>query len=127
MNVLSSMGGSLKWMAVDERESDFAGAFFAAYTSLSGFEKSYIGKNIELGALASKDFVRVRPFVGTGILFASGEVPANLATRPAERAGSHYTVHSFLGCEIQLPITITIQIDLMNLTPIATLLIGKTL
>lgn len=124
MNVLSSMGGSVKWMIIDERESEFSGSVYGAYTNLSGFEQSFTGRNIELGAVFSKDFVRLRPFAGAGLIFSTGKVASNFAVRSNERDGTHYTVHSYLGCEILLPMNVTVEIDMMNLSPMLTLLVG---
>ncbi len=124
MNVLSGMGGALKWNIIDEREEAYSGALFASYTSLSGFEKSYLGSDIEGGILVSKDYVRVKPFAGAGLILSKGQVPSNYAARPDEREGRFHTVHSFVGCEIQLPVNLTFQLDLMNLSPMVTLLVG---
>ncbi|MBI1861696.1 MAG: hypothetical protein HYR96_12335 [Deltaproteobacteria bacterium] len=127
MNVVSAMGGALKWRLMDEREGFLSGALFAAYTSLIGFEKVFTGRNFELGGVVSKDYVRLRPFAGAGFIFSSGEVASNFAQRASERNGSFYTIHTYIGCEVLLPMTLVFQIDMMNLSPMFSILIGMTI
>lgn len=126
MNVLSGMGGSIKWNFIDEKEAEFSASAFGAYTSLTGFEQTYQGASRELGVVLSKDFVRVRPYLGGGLILSSAEVSSNYAAVTQEREGSFYTVHSFLGCEFELPAAIAVQMDLMNLSPSLTLLVGMS-
>jgi hypothetical protein len=126
INVVSGFGGGLKWTYFDERQDWFSGAFYGAFTRLSGFEQTYSGSNYEGGFVVSKDFVRMRPYLGMGVVLSTGEVPSNYAKRPAEREGFYSTFHSFLGCEILLPVTIAVELDMMNLSPMFTALVGKS-
>ena len=127
MNVLSTLGGAIKWTIFEERERQFSGAVFGSYTSLSGFDKTFTGKDVEFGMVISKDLVTVRPFMGAGLIFGHGEVPSNYAALSTVRSGSYFTVHSFFGCEILLPATLAFQVELMNLSPMISMMVGWTL
>lgn len=121
---ISTLGGTLKWSFYEEKKHFLHGAFFISYTGVSAFDDTFNGTNWEIGGVFSKDFVRLKPFVGAGILFCRGEVAPAIA-RTAERGGSHSTLHAFIGAEIETPVNFGVQFDLMNLSPSGTVFIGK--
>ncbi|MCB0406293.1 MAG: hypothetical protein KDD51_16045 [Bdellovibrionales bacterium] len=119
---LSTVGAALKWTFLSERENipGSIAAYFA-YTSLRGLDR-YLGTDLEFGLLASRDLVRVRPFLGLGVLFASGTVQNTVS---GQLEGRHSTFHLFGGIEWELPANITLQLDLMNLNFQGSVFVGK--
>ncbi len=124
-NIVSTTGGILKWSFYNEKESFISGAAFAGYTGISALNGAYKGRDLEVGAYISKDYVRIRPYLGLAMLFANGTIPAVLA-KTSVTTVSQNSLHAFLGMEIQLPIELTFQLDLVNLTPRGSLLLAKT-
>ncbi|MEZ4752306.1 MAG: hypothetical protein R3B54_17240 [Bdellovibrionota bacterium] len=119
---LSTVGAALKWTFLSERENipGSIAAYFS-YTSLRGLDR-YVGTDLEFGLLASRDLVRVRPFLGLGVLLASGTVQNTVS---GQLEGKHSAFHLFGGIEWELPANITLQLDLMNLNVQGSLLVGK--
>lgn len=124
VNSISTFGGSLKWSFLDEAATFMHGAAFFSFTNISAFDRTYSGSNIEIGGVISKDYVRLKPYLGAGILFAKGSVNPGLA-RTSDNTGSHSTLHGFLGAEIELPVDVGFQLDLMNLSPSGSIFFGK--
>lgn len=124
MSTLGSTGGILKFNFYTEEERDIAVAFFAGYTSIAGLNGTYSGSSFEGGVYASRDFVRLRPYLGMAAIYAKGEVPLSHAAT-AENSASALMLHSFGGCEFNLPIDVTVQLDLYNISPGAALFFGK--
>jgi len=123
-NSLSTFGGSLKWAFFDENKNWLHGAMFVTFTTITGFDSAFSGNNIEMGAVLSKDYVRIKPYLGGGLLFARGNVAPSYA-RTADTSGGHSTLHLFIGGEVELPLNVGFQLDLMNLSPSGTLFFGK--
>ena len=59
-----------------------------------------------------------------GLIFAHGTVPQAFMKKGINR-DSESTVHLFVGAEWMTPLTITAQIDFMNLSPRGSVLVGK--
>lgn len=119
---LSTGGVGLKWTFLSERENIPGSiAAYANYTTLFGLDR-YQGADWEFGLLASRDLVRIRPFFGLGVLFASATV-SNTAAGQSD--AKHSTFHLFAGFEWELPANITFQLDLMNLNLQGSLFVGK--
>ena len=121
--MLTSIGCILKYTFYTERENWVSAAMYLAYTGVSAFKESYKGSDIEFGAYFSKDYVRLKPFLGAGLLFARGEVDPLYVL--SKNSGWQSTVHFFLGLEFELPINFTAQLDLMNLSPAGSILLAK--
>lgn len=121
---ITTMGGILKWSFYHEDNSWFTAAAFMGYTQISAFAGDFEGDDVEFGVSFSKDFVRIRPYLGGGVLAAKGSVKPGLAATAA-RSSLQTTLHLFAGVELELPVNVTFQFDLMNLTPMATFFIGK--
>jgi len=124
MHTTSSYGGILKWTFYNEKENYLSAAAYVGYTKVSAFSGDFEGSDIELGAVASKDYVRLRPYIGAGLLFASGTVRRELS-QAADNGGSQSTIHAFIGAEFNFPINVTVQLDFMNLAPQGSLFFGK--
>ncbi len=122
-NSLSTFGGSLKWTFFNENQNWLHGAAFLSFTNISGFERTYSGNNIEMGGVVSKDFVKLKPYMGGGLLFARGNVSSAVA-RTADTSGAHSTLHLFVGAEVELPLSLGFQLDLMNLSPSGIIFFG---
>lgn len=122
VNSLSTYGIGAKWTAMTERQGPFSAAAFANYTSIDGFG-TYDGSNFELGALLSKDYVKFKPYAGAGLVFASGTVPAGLAV--GDNSASENSIHLFGGVEVELPVNLTVQVDLMNVALSVSMFVGK--
>lgn len=121
---ITTTGGILKWTFYQEGSSWFTAAAFMGYTQVSAFDEDFQGDTVEFGVSFSKDLVRLRPYLGAGILAAKGSVKQSLAATAA-RSSLQTTLHLFAGAELELPVNVTFQFDLMNLTPMATLFVGK--
>lgn len=121
---LSTFGGSLKWAFFDESANWLHGAIFLTFTNISGFDRAFTGNNIEMGGVISKDYVRLKPYLGGGLLFARGNISPAYA-KTAETGGAHSTLHLFVGGEVELPLSLGFQLDLFNLSPAGTLFFGK--
>lgn len=124
VNSISTFGGALKWTFFQETKSWLNGAAYIAFTNISAFEKTFTGGTVELGALLSKDYVRLKPYLGFGLIFARGSVTSSLA-RTTDNTGAYSTLHAFVGAEIEMPVNLGFQLDMFNLAPAGTLFVGK--
>jgi hypothetical protein len=107
-----------------EEETWAALAGYFAYTHVNGFASAYLGNDLELGVLASKDYVRLKPFIGAGVIAAQGTLDPSLVAT-ATRSSWQPAFHLSLGTEIELPVNFTVQVDFMNFYPNASFLIAK--
>jgi hypothetical protein len=111
----ASFGTTVKVQFADEREGWGSAAAFGGFTRVDAFRGDWRSTNVEVGVIASKDYVRLRPFVGAGTLLVFGEVAPGLALgAPAATAA---VLHTFLGTEIEYPANFTVQIDFYNTRP----------
>jgi len=124
LSTLGSTGGIVKWTFYDEIQKDLSVAGYVGYTSLMGLNGTYHGSTFEAGVYGSKDFVRLRPYLGIGFIRGSGEVPLPFAAT-ADNSSSTLMIHTFLGCEFNLPVSISAQLDLYNMAPRAAIFFGK--
>jgi hypothetical protein len=124
MSTLGSTGGLLKWTFFTETQRDLAVAGYAGFTSLTGLNGTFSGTSLEGGVYGSKDFVRLKPYAGIGMQHISGSVPRAYATTDTVGASS-FVMHTFAGCEFNLPVNIAVQLDLYNITPRAAMFFGK--
>jgi hypothetical protein len=122
-DTLSSVGTVVKWTFFNESSNFVSAAAYAGYTHLSAFRNVYKGHDIETGAYFSKDYVRLKPYFGAGMLFANGNIMSQFA--PVKQSAWATTFHFFLGLEFELPVNFTMQIDVMNTTPQGSILIAK--
>jgi hypothetical protein len=123
-NTIATWGGILKWTFYDEQRTFLSAAAYVGYTSIQAFNSNYKGSDIEVGVYASKDYVRFKPYAGLGLLFAHGSINPAYA-RSSIVDSSQSTLHPFLGAEFILPVDITAQFDLLNLSPRASISFGK--
>lgn len=124
-SILETMGtvGFLgKWTCIEEKDSFATGAFFLSFTRLNGFKENYKGNDFEVGMLASKDFVRLKPFVGFGLLLANATVTKSVS--PTVQDGTVLRPHLFFGGEVELPMNITFQLDFSGLMPSGSFSLG---
>lgn len=123
LNTLSGVGGILKWNFLPENEEWVSMATYLGVTGVNAFQGEFKGTNLELGLSVSKDYVRMRPYLGASLMFAEGTVSPALAAANTTKllVGSHF----FLGAEFELPFNFTLQADLINLDPMITAFIGK--
>ncbi len=120
----SATGGILKWSFYKETAGWLSVSAFTGYTYVSAFRGDYTGNNFEFGLYASKDYVRLKPYLGASVLVAQGGVRPTLA-KTAFVSSLKGTLHIFLGMELEYPVTIAGEFGLFNLSPSFTLLIGK--
>jgi len=123
INAVNTYGGQLKWNFLHEVDSYFAGAMYVGYSWFSAFEKSYSGQGVEFGVVASKDYVRLKPYAGLGMVVSKGEVEISLAS------GSTSTIwalgsHAYVGVEIETPLVLAAQISLRNLYLHGAIMVG---
>lgn len=124
MSTLGSTGGIVKWTFYDESQRAISIAAFSGLTSLTGLNGTFTGSTFEGGIYGSKDFVRLKPYLGVGLLRVSGSVPRGYTTSD-ETGSSGFVMHTFAGCEFNLPVSMSLQIDLYNITPRMALFFGK--
>lgn len=124
-NTVTTIGGSLKWAFYTEDTNALSLAAYGTYTEINGFSNKFNASTLEFGAMASKDWVRIRPYLGVGAIFSHGSVDQSLV-QSAINTASLMLLHSFLGIEINLPVDLAIQIDLFDLSPSGSFLVGKS-
>lgn len=122
INSFSTYGGILKWTFLSEKDNfDGSIAVYTGFTKITGL-RFYDGNDFEFGIVASRDFVRIKPFLGLGILMARGEVSGAATT---DNKANHTSAHLSMGFEWELPLNVTAQIDFFNLNFAGSLFIGK--
>jgi len=125
VNTINTSGLIFKWSYMDEKQGTYSGSLFLGMTSISAFNRQFLGSDIELGAILSKDYVRVRPYAGLGLMKASGEFPSGILQTPTTTSASATLIHLFVGAEFNLPVNFTAQVDFYNLNPALTVFTGK--
>ena len=121
---ISMIGVGVKWAYLKEWESSVNLDFFVGYSYISAFEGTFTGNEVEVGATVSRDFVNMKPYCGLGTILSKGRVNPTFATSD-QTSGTAYTVHGFVGMEIEMLMNLSVQLDLMNLLPAGTVFIGK--
>lgn len=109
-NGILTWGGLLKIGLLDEAENEVQVSGLLSFTTISAFSDDYSGRNVELGAVLSKDLVRIKPYFGLGILFAKGSVNPNLSATIISEVNKNL-FHAFGGVEFNLPVDLGIQVD----------------
>ncbi len=117
-------GGILKWCFYQEKEGWLSVSVFSGYTNVSAFRGDYSGNNFEFGFYASKDYVRLKPYVGLSTILAQGGLKSGLA-KTAVTSSMRATLHAFIGMELEYPVTFAGEFGLTNLNPSFTLFLGK--
>ena len=123
VNAIASFSAFLKHTFYQEQSSWLSGAFFLGLTTIDGFSGNYKGTNVEVGMVISRDYVRLKPFVGLSALFARGELGQGFVT--GRNTSTVATLHAFAGAEFELPLNMSFQVDLFNLAFGGSLFIGK--
>ncbi len=124
LNTLTSVGGILKWAFLKESQRWMSVAGIAGITSVRAFQTEFEGINMEVGAVASKDYVRIKPYGGASLMLAQGKVTPAVALGASE-TGALLGLHLFLGVEFDLPFNLTVQIDRINADLSGTFFVGK--
>jgi hypothetical protein len=122
LETMGTVGFLAKWTYLEEKDDFATSALFLSFTRLTGFKENYKGNDFEFGVLASKDFVRLKPFVGLGLLLANATVTKTVS--PKTQTGTVLRPHLFVGTEIELPMNITFQMDFAGLTPSGSFSLG---
>ena len=122
VDTVSTVGGILKWNFHKEEDSWFSSAAYFGYTRVNAFKGNFTGDDFELGIYASKDYVRVKPYLGSALLIAHGTVPA--ANAPFANTAWEATTRIFLGLEVEMLANLTFQVELIRFSPAASLLIA---
>lgn len=120
---LGTYGGTLKWEIFTEAEDWIAMAGYAGYTYATGFRGSYSSGTFEMGALISRDFVRLKPYLGLALMTAKGSVAPPFTAGPPE-SSRRFGIHTFAGLEVELPVNFVAQLDLFNLELAGSLAVG---
>jgi hypothetical protein len=116
LNTVNGGGAIAKWTFVHERENWVTVAGIFGVTAINAFQDEFQGANLELGAVVSKDFVTVKPYAGASLMFARGKVLSSLAASTSETSALLGT-HFYLGAEVAFPVSLAVQLDLINLDP----------
>lgn len=122
LKTISTVGFMGKWMVQDEKDSFASTAVFSGVTILNGFNENFKGTEYEIGFLMSKDYVRLKPYVGAGLIFASATVSKMVC--PVVQSESVFSPHLFMGAEIELPMNIALQLDFTQLIPTGSISLG---
>lgn len=122
LKTISSIGFLAKWMLIDQKESFASGSVFASFTKLNGFNDDFNSTNFELGFYMSQDYVRIKPYLGMGLILANATVSRSVS--PQIQNGSVFSPHLFLGTEIELPMNVAVQLDFTELTPTGSISLG---
>lgn len=125
-NPVTSVGAILKHTFYQETSNWMSSAVYFGLTSLNAFSGGFTATNLEVGLLISKDYVRLKPFFGMGVLFSQGTLAANLLATNSKQSSWGSTMHLSFGTEIELPISLSAQIDLFNLAFGGSILVGKS-
>lgn len=115
--------GKITWL--DERDGPWSSAFYGAYTYLDLFRGDFSGHTGEFGMVWSRDFVRLRPFLGVGALYAQGTVRSGLVLPGENQTSRRPAAHAFVGLEVEYPANLTLQLDFYNEHPAASLFLGQ--
>jgi hypothetical protein len=126
-NTMGTLGGLLKYSFITEESRPVSFAGYLGITAVSAFESTFSGRNVELGIIVSKDFVRLKPYVGLGMSKSTGTLNPKYLIVGTENTASTLSNHLFAGIEFEFPMHITVQADLINLAPSVSLLISKHL
>lgn len=122
LDTLSTIGGILKWNFYKESESWLSSAVYLGYSRVTAFKGGYTGDDFEFGIYASKDFVRIKPYLGASLLFAHGTLPeTNVALN---NTAWESTGRLFLGMEMELLANLTVQVEMVRLSPAGSLLVA---
>lgn len=124
INTVNTVGGMMKWTFYDEKTEMLSGCAYFGMTGVKAFSSQYSGTDYELGALVSKDYTRLRPYLGGGFLLSQGTILKGLTIAP-ENTGSHIAIHLFGGFEYDLPITLSAQLDFMNFSPSISVMVAQ--
>lgn len=124
LGTVSTVGGALKWTFAPESEQWLAMAAWVGFTSATAYDGEFRGQTLEVGMVISKDYVRIKPFLGAAVMGARGNVAPGLALGPNE-SQTLLGTHVFAGFEIEMPVQLTIQIEAVNTDPAASFFIGK--
>lgn len=120
----TTMGITLKWTFATERSGWISAALFVSMTSITGWDV-YEGKNVEFGIVASRDYVKTKPYFGLGFLFANAEVDQVMMAAGETNTGGHGTLHFFTGIEFEGSYNFTAQLDFFSLSPGIIMMAGK--
>jgi hypothetical protein len=110
----------LRYTFADEKENWFAAATYFNFTAIDAYDSTFKGNDYEAGVVVSKDYVRAKPYLGAGFLLAS----ASVMTAQQMSNSVQVVVHSYFGVELEFPVNVTLQFDLMDFTPSGSLLFG---
>jgi len=123
LNTPGTFGAILKYNFIMEDRAVATASAYVAYTSVSSFTSSkaselkpvvaYEGTDIEGGLVVSRDYFKLKPYAGLGVLMAHGEILPELVV--SQNSAWQGTIHLFLGSEFEWPMNFTAQLDLMNL------------
>ncbi|NQW44115.1 MAG: hypothetical protein HQ462_01770 [Deltaproteobacteria bacterium] len=122
LQTIATLGVLAKWTLLNESDTFASSAIFGSYTRLNGFNNTFTGNDFEVGFLSSKDFVRLKPYLGMGLILASATVAKSIS--PIAQSGTALTPHLFLGAEIELPMTIALQLDFTDWLPSGSFSLG---
>lgn len=126
VNPISTLGVVFKYCFYQEQADWLSIAAFLGFTDVEAFKSAYHGTDIEVGVVISKDYVRIKPYIGLGILAARGEVDrALLVAGNTDNDAWSNTLHAFIGTEVELPLTFGAQLDFFNLSLGASFFVGK--
>lgn len=120
-NTVATYGALLKWTVRPEDEYFLATAVFAGYTRMLALNNSLRAHTLEVGISVSKDYVRLRPYGGVAFALSVGDVGSGSGLT---RSGTVNSFKLFAGFELELPMSLSVQLDFLDLLPSASVLVG---
>ncbi|MBY0369441.1 hypothetical protein K2X33_02070 [bacterium] len=124
LNTAATYGGALKWTFAPESEQWAAMAAWVGVTQVNAFQGEFEATTAEVGVVISKDYVRLKPFIGAALMASRGHVHPALAQSIPEGAIGLGT-HLFVGAEIELPVQVSFQVEAVNADPAVSFFVGK--
>lgn len=108
-----SLGGALKWTVQPEDEAWLAVALYGSFTSSRFFSGQLSAQAISLGLVLSKDYVRVKPYLGVGVQGIFGVAGTGIASGNAS-TGLIQGLQAFVGMEFELPVNLTVEVGFLD-------------
>lgn len=122
-NTVASYGALLKWTLRPEDENFLATSVYASYTRMMALDDTLRAHTIEAGISISKDFVRLRPYGGVAFALSTGDINPSPGSN-ITKSGTVTAFKVFVGFELELPMSLSLQLDFADLVPAASMLVG---
>jgi hypothetical protein len=125
INTVATYGALVKWTVRPEDENWLATAVYAGYTRMLALNNSLRAHTFETGISISKDYVRLRPYLGVAFSLSAGDIDPFYS--PGADGGTVTSFKLFAGFELEFPMSLSVQLDFIDVIPSASMLVGLRL